>query len=191
MNALRGQNGGFGLIEVLIALVVFAVGLLGVAGLQIRAQQMELDAYQRAQAMILLQDMVDRLNTNREARNCYPDVVQAMVPPFVGTGAAPLGKCTTAGVSATQLRAEEDLKEWDAMLRGATELRSGANVGTMAGARGCITVDALGQIYSITVAWQGEIATRAPVGNSCAENLYGSEALRRVIRADVRFATLN
>ncbi len=53
------------MIEVLVTLVVLALGLLGVVGLQARGQQAELESYQRGQALVLLQDMVDRMNTNR------------------------------------------------------------------------------------------------------------------------------
>ena len=58
---------GFTMIEVLITLIVLALGLIGVIGLQARGQQAELESYQRGQALALLQDMVDRINTDRAA----------------------------------------------------------------------------------------------------------------------------
>ena len=45
---------GFNLLEVLVALFIITVGLLGLAGMQVAAQQAELEAYQRAQAMVLM-----------------------------------------------------------------------------------------------------------------------------------------
>ena len=58
------------MIEVLITFVVLLVGLLGLIGLQARTQQAELESYQRGQALVLLQDMVDRMNANRiDAKN--------------------------------------------------------------------------------------------------------------------------
>jgi len=56
---------GFTMIEVLVTLFVLALGLIGVIGLQARGQQAELESYQRGQALVLLQDMVDRMNANR------------------------------------------------------------------------------------------------------------------------------
>ena len=61
---------GFTMIEVLITFVILLVGLLGLIGLQARSQQAELESYQRGQALVLLQDMVDRMNANRtDAKN--------------------------------------------------------------------------------------------------------------------------
>ncbi len=193
MRSVRNRHCGFGLIEVLIALVVIAIGLLGVAGLQLRGNQAELESYQRAQALILLQDMVDRLNTNRGARDCYLSVIEAMNPKYLGTGAGGIPPCAGAGIPATRARADADLAAWDAMLKGATETRGGSNVGTMTGARGCVTVDdpLTGLIYRVTVAWQGEIPTQAPAGNNCAENWYGNESMRRIVSTTVQFANLN
>jgi len=156
----RDRDGGFGLVEVLIALVVFAIGLLGVAGLQMRSNQAQLEAYQRAQALILLQDMVNRLNTNRQARDCYADTIAAMNPAYVGTGATVIPPCVGSGTVDTRVRADADLAAWDAMLKETTEMRGSTNLGTMTGARGCVAFDATTGVYTVSVAWQGEIPPR-------------------------------
>ncbi|MDP2155736.1 MAG: type IV pilus modification protein PilV, partial [Sulfuricella sp.] len=57
---------GFGMIEVLVSLFILLTGLLGLAGLLARSQQAEMESYQRAQALVLLQDMVARINANRK-----------------------------------------------------------------------------------------------------------------------------
>ncbi len=57
--------------EVLVTLIIVMVGLLGIAGLQAKAQVAELESYQRAQALIILSDIVDRMNVNREAVACF------------------------------------------------------------------------------------------------------------------------
>lgn len=56
---------GVTLLEVLIAVLVLAVGLLGLAALQARALQENQGAYQRTQASILAYDMLDRMRANR------------------------------------------------------------------------------------------------------------------------------
>jgi type IV pilus assembly protein PilV len=56
---------GTTLLEVLITIVILAIGLLGLAGLQARLQSSEMEAYQRSQALILLNDMASRIATNR------------------------------------------------------------------------------------------------------------------------------
>ncbi|MGE5027346.1 MAG: prepilin-type N-terminal cleavage/methylation domain-containing protein, partial [Betaproteobacteria bacterium] len=50
------RNAGFSMIEILVTLVILLIGLLGLAGLITRSQQAEMESYQRAQALILLQD---------------------------------------------------------------------------------------------------------------------------------------
>jgi type IV pilus assembly protein PilV len=56
---------GLSLIEMLIALLVISVGLLGMAGLQAYSLRMNTSAYQRSQANILVYDILDTLRTRR------------------------------------------------------------------------------------------------------------------------------
>ena len=62
---------GFTLIEILVAMVIGLVALMGAAGLIARSVQKEVESYQRPQALNLLQDMVGRLNANRLVADCY------------------------------------------------------------------------------------------------------------------------
>lgn len=65
MNAT--QQRGATLIEVLVAMVILAIGLLGLAGLQSVSVQSNQGAYYRSQATILANDMADRMRANRTA----------------------------------------------------------------------------------------------------------------------------
>lgn len=56
---------GFTMVEVLVALVVLAVGLLGVAGMQMTALRGSNSSYQRSQAIFCIYDIMDRLRANR------------------------------------------------------------------------------------------------------------------------------
>jgi type IV pilus assembly protein PilV len=60
---------GFTLIEVLIAMLLLAVGLLGLAALQTSTLRSNLGAYNHGQATQLLYDMADRMRAN----NCKPN----------------------------------------------------------------------------------------------------------------------
>lgn len=60
-NLLFRNQGGFTLIEVLVALLVLAVGVLGMASMQLKAMQSAHAAYQRSIATMAAQDMVERL----------------------------------------------------------------------------------------------------------------------------------
>ncbi len=55
---------GVTLIEVLVTMLVLAIGLLGLAGLQAQGLQSNNRAYMRSQAAILAYDMADRMRSN-------------------------------------------------------------------------------------------------------------------------------
>ncbi len=60
---MRNQS-GITLVEVLIALVVFAIGVGGMAGLQLRSIGMSVDATQRAIVVAMSQELADRMRSN-------------------------------------------------------------------------------------------------------------------------------
>jgi type IV pilus assembly protein PilV len=120
---------GFTLIEVLIAMVVLAVGLLGLAGLQATSLKNNQSAYNRSQATQLAYDLADRMRANTGAAASYL------------TAAAGNANCSsTTGCSATDM-AKNDLFEWNAAISQALP----------AGAVGSIAL--AGGIYTITINW--------------------------------------
>jgi type IV pilus assembly protein PilV len=194
---------GFNLLEVLIALLILVVGLLGLAGMQARAQIAELESYQRAQALVLLYDMVDRINNNKLTASCFAITTNTTTgTPYLGTttggGYAGAPSC---GVSTTQnnTMANNALTDWDSLLQGASETKAGAQAGAMIGARGCISYNANTEYldattgagiagtgeFTIAVAWQGIADTFAPT-STCAANLYGRETQRRTVWVTMR-----
>jgi type IV pilus assembly protein PilV len=190
-HTLERSQGGFSLIEVLVTYVILAIGLLGLAGFQLRAHQAEFEAYNRAQALILLEAMVNRLNANRWTAPCYA-VTTGNGSPYLGAvdgGHSGAVDCAGFGDANTQLRAINDLNEWDVALQGAAELINGASRGGSLGARGCITFDAATSTYTIAVAWQGLVDTVTPA-TACGNGFYGQETRRRVVATTVRMATL-
>lgn len=60
---------GFTLVEVLVALVVLAVGLLGAAAMLLESLQGSRIALERSRAVVLAGDMAERLRANRAAGN--------------------------------------------------------------------------------------------------------------------------
>jgi type IV pilus assembly protein PilV len=58
---------GFTLIEVMVTVIVLAIGLLGLAGLQATSLRFNSSAYLRSQATNLAYDMADRMRVNRQA----------------------------------------------------------------------------------------------------------------------------
>lgn len=58
------SNRGFSLLEVLVALVIFSIGLLGLAGLQILSLRLSGDSLLRTMAAVQANDMIDRMRSN-------------------------------------------------------------------------------------------------------------------------------
>src|SRR5438132_6596132 len=122
----RRTERGASMSEVLITILILAFGLLGLVGMQAKVQLAQVESYQRAQAVVLLTDMVDRINANRGTADTY---VSASV---FGTGLVDTNPCPTAVGPA------RDQCEWSVALKGAAEKQSTTSLGAMAGARGCI-----------------------------------------------------
>jgi len=59
------RQSGFTLLEVLVAILVLSIGLLGLAGLMASSIRNNHSAYQRTQATWLAYDMIDRMRVNR------------------------------------------------------------------------------------------------------------------------------
>jgi len=182
---------GFTLLEVLITLIILAVGMLGLANLQSKIHVTEIESYQRAQAVLLLQDMVDRINSNRgtDAMSGYASAEVLGFDTEEDCAAATIAAVTPA----TKRMAASDRCQWSDTLQGASETRGGGSVGAMIGARGCIEEiqapnNAIGVctpgIYRVTVAWQGLHSTKAPA-LGCGAGEYGNDALRRAIATDI------
>jgi len=124
------KSTGFTLIEVLIAMVVLAIGLLGLAGLQVTSLKNNQSAYNRSQATQLAYDLADRMRAN----------VAGVATYTTGTAAA-ISTCkNTTGCSPAEM-AVNDLFEWNSAISAALP-----NGGT-----GTITIS--GGVYSITISW--------------------------------------
>lgn len=61
--AARAQN-GFSLLEILVAIIILSIGLLGLAGLQVSGMKANQGAYLRTQANALAYDIVERMRAN-------------------------------------------------------------------------------------------------------------------------------
>lgn len=104
---------GFSLIEVLVAMLILAIGLLGLAALQTQGVRFNHDAYVRTSATVLAYDIVDKMRLNRGNKSDY---VTANFPlrnsePAGGyTAEKPPYNCT--GADATVASIEVDLACW-------------------------------------------------------------------------------
>jgi type IV pilus assembly protein PilV len=98
----RPSSLGFTLVEVLVALVVLSIGLLGLAGLQSRGLQFNQGAVMRTQATQLIYDLSDRMRANIKAFETGA---------YLGAGAA-TATCHTSGGCTPAQMAADDLATW-------------------------------------------------------------------------------
>ncbi|HED19244.1 MAG TPA: type IV pilus modification protein PilV [Gammaproteobacteria bacterium] len=100
---IYSRQSGFTLIEVLVAMFVLSIGLLGLASLQVTALRNDQSAFMRSQATILAYDLADRMRANSAA------VTSGFYDP---ANAATTAACNTTAGCSTQQMAEMDLQEW-------------------------------------------------------------------------------
>jgi len=190
---MRGRNqAGFTLIEVLIAVVIFAVGLLTVASLQIVARKATYDAVQRTTATHLSQGMLERMRANRRVLNFYTggDVL------VLGGGnrlVEPANKCQETVCDSFGM-ASADLWEWEQLLFGSYELASDeSEVGGLVSPTACISgpVGALAGVYAVSIAWRGVTALPEPAGEPCGRDnaAYDAPEAGRTFRRVVTIST--
>ncbi len=162
----KRENRGLSLIEVLVALMILSIGLLGIAGLQVVSMRSNHGSYVRGQAIVLTYSMADRMRANRLG---ILDINRNPIGFYnsVDTGgqfqaAASNGCSESFGTAATTCTvaqiAANDLSEWRAVLaarlpqgQGSVCIDSTPNDGTGVAANGC---DNTGALYAIKVWWQ-------------------------------------
>jgi type IV pilus assembly protein PilV len=139
------KDSGFTLIEVLIATLVLAVGLLGLAGLQAASIKNNLSAYNRSQATQFAYDMADRMRANKNESldpatgNVIAASTYLTMDPADATDQ--LSCATVTGCTGAQM-AQNDLFQW-----------SEALTDTLPKGKGTITVVAATRVFTITVNW--------------------------------------
>lgn len=70
MNSKTVQQGS-GLIEVLVALLLLSIGVMGFIGLQVRASSTGNEAFAKTQAMAIAQDLAERVRLNAKQLAVY------------------------------------------------------------------------------------------------------------------------
>ncbi|MGH8312861.1 MAG: type IV pilus modification protein PilV [Gammaproteobacteria bacterium] len=133
---------GFSLLEVLIALVILSVGLLGIAGMVTTTMKSDDSAYMRTQATALAYNIIDRIRANQNAaQNGDYDIAVGTPAP----GSSTICNGGAANCSGTDL-ASFDLAQWkQALISPSNGLPSGD---------GSITTSTVGGVFMVRVAVQ-------------------------------------
>jgi type IV pilus assembly protein PilV len=148
-------EGGFTLLEVMISLVVLAIGVMGVIGLQTSTYQQLQTSQNFSKAAMLASDMADRMLANQE--NVPAAAYVHTAPPE-----EPDTDCTIAACTPAQL-AVYDVWHWQAELAGLNEDDSKIP-GSLPNASGEVTTNADGE-YSILVRWDDDLS--GSTGTDC------------------------
>ena len=69
----KGEEAGITLVEVLVAMLILGVGVMGYAAVQLNAVKLTEDTYSRSQAMAVAQDAIERLRANVDEIAQYTD----------------------------------------------------------------------------------------------------------------------
>lgn len=107
---------GFTLIEVMIAMLVLSLGLLGVAATLVMAMHSATSSYLRQQAVQATYDMADRMRSNFDVAstpgNTNPYIAALAAP----AASAPSPDCTSTSCSAANMAAY-DVWQWQTSLK--------------------------------------------------------------------------
>ena len=145
----RRNQGGFTLIEVLVAVLVLLVGMLGVVGMQMLSFQANQGAYFRSQAVYIASEILDAMRANPTAAASYVGVYP---DDGAGTSTVPSDQsCGDADGCTPAQAALQDLREWnvhffDVLGVGAANFRPSIPNG-----RAVITAN--GDQYTVQVNW--------------------------------------
>lgn len=164
MYDVRTERGAL-MIEILVTIAIVVIGLWGLMDVQARLQKSEMESYQRTQALMLLDDMANRISTNRTNAASYVTATAQ------GAGVTCANPAVTADLDV------RDEAEWCEALQGAAEAVSGTSVGTLVGGRGCVQEIVTNRQYMVTVVWQGMTPIAPPPDEvSCGAGLYNLPA---------------
>jgi len=183
INAGRHQR-GFSLLEMLVALVVFSIGLLAVAGLQTVSKQANYEGLQRTTASQIANGLLEEMRMNGDAINVYRVAGNIGSSSF---GNEPAPSCQTGSECNSAQKAAHDLWFWEQVLDGNLETNGGAGTGGLMLPTLCIAGPAVGGagIYRVTIAWRGSASIVNSVNNPCGAETgnYGDEnQFRRIIQ---------
>ena len=134
------SEAGFTMIEILVALVILSIALLGLAGLQITSLQGGNNAYLRSQATLYTQDVIERMRANRTAAIAenYDITLAAGIPAATGTVA------------------EADINDWLRNISGTNQdgtVDATRTRGSLPEGDGSVDYNAGTQMVTVTVKW--------------------------------------
>jgi type IV pilus assembly protein PilV len=153
-GSISKQVAGFTLVEVMVAVLILSLGLLGVAGLQTFSLRSNRAAFYRSQATSAAYDIIDRMRANPQgvAAGNYDAVDSSQLPGDPN--------CISSGCSASQL-ADYDVLDW-----------SDNSLSLLPDGAGTVAVDDMGtatdpsdDVFVVTISWSDTTDQASPNKN--------------------------
>jgi type IV pilus assembly protein PilV len=166
---------GIGMLEFLIALLIFSTGMAGLLSVQLAGKKAAHKAAQRLVATHLGRDILERIQAN-------PGEIAAYRVTSAGDSAGRLPgpeiDCSHAACGTEQL-AVFDLWQWESALLGESEQYSDGSAPGLVSPRACITSE--GGYVTVSISWLDITAVALPVGTVCgADGEVGTETAEEV-----------
>lgn len=183
---MKKMQQGVGLVEVLVALLVFSVGMLGVASLQVISRKSSFEAQQRQEAVLLASEMVALIKSRStghsfaEIKTAYtagdPAIITVLSEPGTACDVHPYG-CTL-----TQ-KAAWDQHLWSKSIVAAAVSGSGQG---LVGAKGCVlfgtAANSADPVVRVIVAWKSMTEMGSATGVGCNITGAGNKQRHVMIR---------
>lgn len=159
---------GVGMLEFLLALLIFSVGMLGLMSAQLAGKRAVFEADQRSTATALARDILERIRANPGQQDAYEIEVggdeSARLP-------SPGADCDATSCTAQQLAAF-DVWEWESLLRGESEKAGGYSVGGLVSPSACIRRN--GGEVTVTISWLASAPSLSAAASDCDASDVGS-----------------
>lgn len=180
----RQLQRGFSLIELLVALVIFSVGLLSIAGLQTVSKQANFEALQRTSASQVAYGLLEDMRVNGDAIAVY---LAAGEMGNGSRGAEPAPNCSGTSICNAAQKAAHDLWFWEQVVDGNLEMNGTAGGGGLVLPTLCVNgpVGGIAGVYTVTIVWRGSASLGNGNGSTCgaAGGNYGANAeFRRIMQ---------
>lgn len=172
LRSSPGRQQGIGMIDVMVAILIFSFGMLALAALQNVSKQSNFEALQRTNAAIYAADLFERMRMNSysEGESPFPPLSYYVDTAMVMNYGEITGT-TTACASTDKycLLAQEDLTTWQNMLNGDAETSGSGNVGGLVTPTACLTGPGGGVSgeYTLTIVWRGQTKLINQSANTC------------------------
>lgn len=151
---MRNSHNGFSLIEVLVATVIMAIGILGIAGLQALSLQQNRSSMLRSQALQLGNDIIDRMRAN--PTQTYAPVYYDTEPPASAENCLFPNTCTPLEM------AEYDVALWKCVINPTDSTGVSYEICETLGAVGTslpegeAEIRSAGDVHTVRVRWVDE-----------------------------------